>query len=309
MRLDQLKGKLSSLTPKPMRNKVRDFYYDKISFPLHYLKFKINYGSWDFFDAIALETTTYCNFRCTFCPNSKHDRGLEENKKDMDTEMFKRIVDELAAYNYKGSFFLHYYGEPLTDSRLPELVKYVRDKLPRSKIKINSNGSLLTIELYKRLIEAGINHFHITQYADIMVLNMRKLFSFLKENPDYPDKIIYRRFGENMTVYNRGGELEVGDVSDQRPICAYPNYTLQVDYNGDVLICCNDYHSSIPMGNVENEKLIDIWNKPRFKKIRSEVRNKIYNLELCKKCVGIGIEKPAENVPKIEIQEPVQIRS
>ena len=41
----------------------------------------IKYGTADMFDDIDIETTTFCNRRCSYCPNSLFDRGLKENEK------------------------------------------------------------------------------------------------------------------------------------------------------------------------------------------------------------------------------------
>jgi radical SAM protein with 4Fe4S-binding SPASM domain len=56
-----------------------------------------------------------------------------------------------------------------------------------------------------------------------------------------------------------------------------------IDWNGNVVLCCNDYFSSIKFGNVENEKFIDIWNSDLYTKTRSDLRHKKFNLDICKK--------------------------
>ena len=68
------------MLPKPLQKKTKDFYYGKWIDGLYKRKYKKHYGLNDFFDTIALETTTYCNLRCSFCPNSNHERGLQKNE-------------------------------------------------------------------------------------------------------------------------------------------------------------------------------------------------------------------------------------
>ena len=288
MEYHKIKQKIFSLIPKIFQPKIRNFYYDNIVYPIYFLKYKINYGTWDFFDSIAIETTTYCNLRCTNCPNSKYARGLLENKKLMDITLFKKIINELAGIKYRGWILLHFYGDPLTDERLPNLVYYIKKTIPKSKIQINTNGFLLTISMYKKFISLGVKQFLITQYGANMPLSIKKIFEYLKTRPRKENKIFYRVLEEDLALSNRGGEIEVKKVADfERPICIYPNTAVQVDYFGNVILCCNDYHSSIKFGNLKNEKLIDIWSKPAYKKIRKELRKYIFKLPICRKCVGL----------------------
>lgn len=38
---------------------------------------------------------------------------------------------------------------------------------------------------------------------------------------------------------------------------------------------------------LKNEKILDIWNKPNFKKVREDVLKGNFKLDICKKCVGL----------------------
>ena len=288
MTLTKIKQSISSILPKKIKKRVKTIYYDNFLYPLYNLKYKFFYNSWDFFDSISLETTTYCNLRCKFCPNSIYERGLLKNKKLMDSNLFKKIINELRSINYRGKIRLHFYGEPLSDSRLPELIKYIRDKCPRNKVIVYTNGFLLTIELYQKLIKIGVNSFFITQYGTTKIPNIEKLMTYLKTRPKYENKITYRTLGVDLGLSNRGGEIKVKNTVDyERPTCLYPSTSLHIDYLGNLVLCSNDYHSTIIFGNLKKEKLLDIWNKPNYKKLRNELKHYIFKLPICKKCVGL----------------------
>ena len=285
-----LKGYIYSKIPFPekIKKKIKDPYYDLVIWPIQRLKNKRNYGAWDIFGAVGIETTTHCNRRCPFCPNSKYDRGLKKNEKFMDEKLFKKIIDELAEIKYRGIIRPFFYGDPLVDERMPKLVKYVKNKLPKAKIYLNTNGIALTIPLYKKLYEAGIDYLMISQYTADMLPNVKEFFEYMKTRPKKENKAKYRIFEiERLATSNRCGEVDVPVVAE-RPFCAYPgHYDLNINYKGDVLLCCNDYHGKIVFGNVKDEKIMDIWKKPHYQKIRKEVLKKIYKLSMCKKCVGI----------------------
>jgi 8-amino-3,8-dideoxy-alpha-D-manno-octulosonate transaminase len=207
----------------------------------------------------------------------------------------------LSRFNFSGRVALYSYGEPCTDDRLPDLVRYAREKLPKANIEINSNGFLLTLNLYKKLVDSGISCIYVSQYGKSMPKTIKEIFEYLKTRPKGENKISYRIFNEELypLISNRGGEIEVAEnVNYERPICGYPNHAQTIDYQGNWVLCCNDYHSSIKFGNLEKESILQVWNKPYFKKIRKETNNGVYNLEICKKCVGI-VKPKKENLVSI----------
>lgn len=263
---------------------IRNVYYDFFMHPLYKLGYKRHYGVWDFFNAIIIETTTYCNLRCEWCPNSKYPRGLIENKKLMDIGLFKKIIDELSKINYRGIIYPCLYGEPLTDNRIVDLIDYIRKKLPLSIIRLSTNGVFLTKEIYKQLVDAGINRLHVNQYTPNILPNVKEVIDLDKESKK--ELIEYRVFNENLKLCNVGGEVKVKNLIE-RPLCTYPDNALIINNKGDVILCCNDYHGKIIFGNLNEERLIDVWNKPSYKKIRHELKKGIYNLPICKKCVGL----------------------
>jgi radical SAM protein with 4Fe4S-binding SPASM domain len=77
------------------------------------------------------------------------------------------------------------------------------------------------------------------------------------------------------------------DEVKKRKRCFDPIHAASVVYSGDVVLCCEDYFGNYKYGNVNSEKLIDIWNKEEFRRVRKECSKGIYNLDICKKCVGI----------------------
>jgi len=262
--------------------KIYDFFVLKII----KLKLLIRYGTTDFFNDIDIEVNSSCNRQCSYCPNSISNRGAIKNEKLMKAEVYKKVVDELAELKFTGRLSPIFYGEPLLRKDLVELMKYTREKLPKVDIKMTTNGDLLTVEKYVELVDVGVNKFLITQHGKEMSDNVKSVFEFIKKNPDKKVKIIYGKFEEGTPLYNRGGLLKP-DTVDYNPRCLKPHNPLIIDWEGNVVLCCNDYFSSVKFGNVENEKLIDIWNSKAYTKTRRDLRNKNFTLPICKKCVGI----------------------
>jgi radical SAM protein with 4Fe4S-binding SPASM domain len=102
-----------------------------------------------------VELTSDCNYSCVMCPNKdlrKEDRGL------MPLELFKKIVDEAADWVFEIN--LAHRGESLLHSQIPEIVALAREK--KIFTRLHTNGSLLTEDLSRRLIEEGLDRLSIS---------------------------------------------------------------------------------------------------------------------------------------------------
>ncbi|MGZ4944014.1 MAG: radical SAM/SPASM domain-containing protein [Halobacteriota archaeon] len=239
---------------------------------------------------VAIETTTHCNRRCSYCPNSVFERGLKENTQLIDPALFRKIIDDLAEMGFKGHLHPHLYGKPLTDPRLVSFMQYAHEKLPKAALRIFTNGDLLTPTLLDELKAAGVRDYVITlQSTDEQSLTrsidkIEQLKRHAKaQNKDI--KLVYRTRIAEAPLYNRGGLVDVEKLAP--PYCLDNEGPTIINYRGDVLICCNDYLGQVVFGNVCHESLKDIWSKPEFVRIRRQVERKIYTLDICKKCAGV----------------------
>jgi radical SAM protein with 4Fe4S-binding SPASM domain len=243
----------------------------------------LKYGTEDIFNQVDIETITCCNRRCLYCPNSIYENGLIKNKKLLSTKLFHRIIKELAEIKYKGIINLNFYGEPLLDKRIISLVKYAKNKLPCCYIIIYTNGDFLTLSYYKKLVLAGVDEFRITQHSKKEDPEIIKILEYTKIRPEDNIKISYQKL---KFTNNRGGLIESG-----KPIkleeCHLFNPHVVINYKGEVILCCQDYFSSVKFGSIKDEKLLDIWKKPEYQRIRKEIRKGKPSLEICKKCLGI----------------------
>ena len=97
--------------------------------------------------------TDACNFKCPYC------RGLRKDLKGtLSLEKAKYIIDLWTKDNLKNIRFSG--GEPTVYKGLLELVEYTKSK-GVERIAISTNGSA-NIDLYKQLINAGVNDFSIS---------------------------------------------------------------------------------------------------------------------------------------------------
>ena len=114
---------------------------------------------------IEIETSTYCNRRCSFCPNSIYDRGVDQRL--IDKHLFKKIVLDLKSAEYEGAIALHNYNEPLFDPFLYEHLKTLSNTISNSKKIILTNGDILTREKLTDLDSLGVNLVRVDLYSAV----------------------------------------------------------------------------------------------------------------------------------------------
>ncbi|HEX3530216.1 MAG TPA: radical SAM/SPASM domain-containing protein [Thermoanaerobaculia bacterium] len=99
---------------------------------------------------VSLEAHTVCNQACYFCPVSIAPR----EDYFMPTELYERIVGELAAYrDTLEAVFMINYNEPTADRRFVEQVRTIRAAGLRPAVLTNGTG--LTPDRVDKLVEMG----------------------------------------------------------------------------------------------------------------------------------------------------------
>lgn len=267
---------------------IKNVYHKikKVYFKLFYM---LKYGNSDMFHNIDIETTTYCNRRCGYCPNSVFDRSLKKNEKQMNEDLFMKIIDDLKAIKFTGRISPHLYGEPLLDSRLVILMKYIHKTLPKAKLIIYTNGDLLDISMVETLYESGVKKYVVSLHGnekenEIAARRFDNLKKYVKDKKkDVSIKIL--NFHKRSYLSNRGGLIDIKNFVNMI-VCQSATNPMVVNYKGDILLCSSDYLGQVSFGNVATESLMNIWYKASYKRARNDIKKGIFKLDICKKCVG-----------------------
>ena len=87
------------------------------------------------FKYLQIETTTFCNATCWFCPNHLVP------KEHMELDLIYKIIDDTRDMGivYR-PFGL---GEPLVDTRLPDIARYIKEDPPPSKKQVYCCDNIL----------------------------------------------------------------------------------------------------------------------------------------------------------------------
>jgi MoaA/NifB/PqqE/SkfB family radical SAM enzyme len=113
------------------------------------------------FTTISVEIGAKCNRHCVFCPN--HD--FKRTDEFMPMKLIEKQADELGELNYRGSWGPFIYNEPLRDERILDIVRLMRERVPRCVINFNTNCDYLTEELLDELFDAGVNQLACNIYS------------------------------------------------------------------------------------------------------------------------------------------------
>lgn len=115
---------------------------------------------------LLIEVSRSCNFKCRFCPQSKKDKFLLFEKNLLPLEDLQTILDQLDDFPQKlKKVYMHGTGESLLNPELPEMIHLLKQSGATESIDLTSNGALLTRELGKKLVDAGLDHLHISVEA------------------------------------------------------------------------------------------------------------------------------------------------
>jgi hypothetical protein len=103
-----------------------------------------------------IETTTFCNLRCKYCPSPKLDQKQFRNqaRQHISLDTFERALEWAKHFDSEGTqgeLSLTGIGETLLHPDWRELVRLARLALPRSFLNFSTNGLLLDDDACKYL--------------------------------------------------------------------------------------------------------------------------------------------------------------
>ncbi len=246
---------------------------------------------------VELETHSYCNRVCSFCPNVFFDRRKETNY--LPSHLFTKIVSELGGVGFSGELQFIRYMEPLADPVIFERIREARSYLPLARLIANTNGDYFGEHTLQDLSKAGLNELNIARYIDKPAiwtiekgvklcehfLHRHRLQATLRlRNKGH---VLYNiHYGQKMKValysfdyvnnrFDRGGSISGKPYSRVSP-CSSPFISLHFDSNGECLPCCNmrsdnPDHRSFSYGNIADHSLLDLFNSQAAQRMRAEL--------------------------------------
>ena len=241
---------------------------------------------------IEISESGTCNRTCSFCPRSA--TNFIDKKEFITNTLHEKLCLELKELNYRGTIRYSGFVEPMLDKNIFNLINMARNYLPESNIEMVTNGDPLNLKRLKKLFESGLNKILISAYdgkeeseklEDLCIqANLTKKQYIVRHRYYSEDK----DFG--ITLSNRSGlmtdaEFKIDALKEplKKP-CYIPSYTFFLDYQGDVLMCPHDWGKKVILGDLNKEKLKDIWFSKKFMEIRKMLNKSNRNFKPCNVC-------------------------
>lgn len=266
------------------------------------------------FTRIQIQTVSWCNRSCTFCPSGK----FPVPKAFMAVEVYHRVIDQLHDLNFRGRISPYLMNESLLDKRLPDLIAYTRARCLDSWIALNSNGDALSEQLICRLFDAGLNCLDVNAYdnpaqhkahvalaervvtrRDDITHTTGYLDSHFNNTANLPrsTKIVHcrdmtsweQRFRAKKAtpdMINRSGNVPASRRLDA-PLtsgCPRPFQQMYINYLGKAVLCCNDWRFEVIMGDTATSSLLEIWTNATYQIYRQNLQRNNRAMPLCGTC-------------------------
>ncbi|QDT99666.1 radical SAM/SPASM domain-containing protein [Gimesia aquarii] len=266
---------------------------------------------------VHLETLARCNASCNFCPypnlNRKHTK--------MSDELIDKVLNELTELPPEMNFQISPFkvSEPFLDTRLFQTLRKINSLIPQAKITLTSNATPITEDKLEALQEIknigylwiSFNDHREEEYERVMALPYQRTRerldmihdAFTEGDVYFP--VVLSRVGDGSRV-----DYEFGDwVSINYPLFKssifprmewmgqveglnvnpVPNmgcerwFELSITATGEVAHCCADGQADYPIGNANEQHVLEIYNSPEYRKLREATVSRL-SVEPCNKC-------------------------
>jgi pyruvate-formate lyase-activating enzyme len=252
---------------------------------------------------LALETSTICSQRCTFCPVSTQGRPNTW----MSADTLDRVIESLREQPVE-TVYLNGFNEPTLTPNLVEIVKRLR-AVSSAHITLNTNGSGLRAKLADELIAAGVPEFvvnlstidpeeyaRVRGYSDVgrVLRNVEHLLERAREKGASVTLLVLGNLDERHAENVLAIERRFAHLSPKVVICPLgeyagdprnttvlhpgrlrgcgqedrPNQWVHLAANGEALLCCHDYAQAYVVGDVNVQSLDGIFNDGRLEQFR-----------------------------------------
>lgn len=245
---------------------------------------------------VEVNPTELCNRTCSFCP--RHDPAIYPNQNlHMTVDTATTLVSQLYCAGFTGDIHITGFGEPLLNPNILDIIKVCSSNF-FTELITNGDRLLNSYYTHSQLSDAGLGCLIVDCYdGNTQYLEIKKLLTTcnipyrIRNHHDTGQPGLIEIYNFN----NRGGMLSK-QQSLQQP-CWLPFYKVFVDWNGDVIICCNDWSRNQRFDNIHKTSIDQIWTSDEFIKIRKELEiGNRSNIPSCANCSTNGTLQGKDSV-------------
>ena len=262
----------------------------------------------DFPAHVHLETMAQCNASCVFCPYPTLDRKGAV----MSDTLIEKVVSNLCDIPRQHRFQLSPFkvNEPFLDNRLFDLLEMFQEKLPNASLALTSNASPITEKKLAQLAKfprigylcISFNDHRETEYEQTMQLPYKRTIERLemihkaKFEQRLTIRVVLSRVSDGSAVdyafiawvkmhfplfdsylFPRGGWIGQVDMAAApvHPVGCIRWFDISITATGVVAHCCMDGKAEHPIGDVNHEHVLEIYNKPEYRRLRANLATRL----------------------------------
>lgn len=251
---------------------------------------------------VEVNPTELCNRTCAFCP--RVDPNVYPNQNlHMSIDTITALVDDLHKNNYRGRIVFSGMGEPTLNKNILNLIKVAKGKI--QDIQMYTNGDkILNDEWYTidEFVEAGITSMFVDVYD-----NEHQHVAWKRKIVPYQERIpihLSAKYNFPINIFtNRSGTVKTKGVPQgvlNQP-CFLPHTKAFVDWDGSLLLCCNDWaRAAGKFGNVNQTPFHKLWLSEEMNNVRRKLllNNRTSGGTPCNTCNATGNQKLKKEVEK-----------
>ena len=289
---------------------------------------------------IDLELSSACNLNCPMCYTTTDEFKKNVERTSMQFDLFKKVVDECTKYKSHYSIRLSWRGEPFLNPKAFEMIEYAKKKGIK-EVSTLTHGGFLDPDKFEKLIDLGLDWLTIStdgvgeQYEKIRAplnfdehLKKIKEYKAIKKRRNTTKPIIkiqgvwpavekspdeyYNTFAPLADQVVASPLIDYLRMDTEREyikdfVCPVLYERLTIGSDGKAYLCYNDEMSSTVVGDINSEKVFDVWHGDKLEKAR-EIHLKhmgVTELAPCKFCMyprATKKEKKSVNKKNINVE-------
>lgn len=217
---------------------------------------------------IFFELYNICNYANIHprCPVS-----WQKKKVILSSKTVKSVLDQLGEGGFTGYIAFHRYNEPTNDPRLFEFISYAKTHVPKSKVRLLTNGSYLNQTIVDDLETVGLDLLEVSSYFP------KEHERLIKLKPKIPYKVFYSILDNRKSIY------ATDKLNLFKPCFAHVN-DVTVNCEGKMPICCLDWKNQIDFGDLSKVRLEKVLQSPFFTRTFRALSGGKRNLDICSRC-------------------------
>jgi len=280
-------------------------------------------GYLDYPALVHVETQAVCNAACNFCPYP----NLERKGVRMSDALIDKVIGDLADIPPSVPFQFAPYkvSDPFVEKRLFDILRAVNRRIPHARISMFTNGAALTERKIAALrgvanvayLNVSLNFCDAGEYARVMGIPFERTLRRLdalheaksagefappvrltRVSVDRPSDRAYlawtkRRYPAFQPVVFPRNDW-IGEIAGAGTASAVPDapchrwFDLSITSTGRVAMCCMDGEAKYPKGDVNTRHVLEIYNQPFLRELRSRLVSRREAAAPCNGCTYVS---------------------